>query len=442
MRAALYMRLSNDDAGKTGSDSIANQRSLLRHHASENSSLAGWDLVEFEDDGCSGTNMQRPGLDAMLAMICRGKINCVIVKDFSRLGRSYIEVSRLIEEFLPRAGVRLISLGDNYDSRNGHNGELDTALRALIYDLYSKDLSVKVKSSLQTRRQRGAHLAGPAPYGYRRVSGGGLEVDEKTAGVVRRIFDMATRGESCAEIARALNHEQTKPRGRAAFWRRSDISGILRDETYVGAAVSGKTRRPVVGGPSIKIAIKEWTVIADANPRIVSKKLFDEVNRRHSRAAGRAKHVTGDNKKILIRCANCGMALRRTGKPPMLRCETPTAQPLATCGTTTAPAQLIEQTAIEALNSIAALFAQKDAKSLGEEHKKPPKNNTADFEIYEDFKSGKLSKAKYLALKSQPGRRHNNKKPERPPHNSTTLVIDCVILHNVRRIELRLKRFA
>ena len=172
MKTAMYLRISSEDEDlRTGekdeSESISNQRSLLREYVSGHAELAGSEILEFCDDGWSGTNFERPAVKELLEQVRRGQINCVLVKDLSRFGRDYLTVGDYISRVFPFLGVRFISVNDGFDSSNPLDiDSLDTSFRTLIYDLYSRDLSRRVKSAKKARAERGAFLSPYAPYGY------------------------------------------------------------------------------------------------------------------------------------------------------------------------------------------------------------------------------------------------------------------------------------
>ena len=162
MRTAIYLRISSEDADlRTGekdeSESISNQRSLLREYVSSHADLSGSEILEFCDDGWSGTNFERPAVKELLEQVRRGQINCILVKDLSRFGRDYLTVGDYISRVFPFLGVRFISVNDGFDSSNPLDiDSLDTSFRTLIYDLYSRDLSRRVKSAKKARAERGA----------------------------------------------------------------------------------------------------------------------------------------------------------------------------------------------------------------------------------------------------------------------------------------------
>lgn len=280
MRTAIYLRISSEDADlRTGekdeSESIYNQRSLLREYVSSHADLSDSEILEFCDDGWSGTNFERPAVKELLEQVRRGQINCILVKDLSRFGRDYLTVGDYISRVFPFLGVRFISVNDGFDSSNPLDiDSLDTSFRTLIYDLYSRDLSCKVKSAKKARAERGAFLSPYAPYGYIKdpEDKNHLLVDEEAAVVIRRIFQRAADGLKAWEIAAELNGDgicspktykvnagYTRTPWRSIqeenFWTVGLITKILRYERYIGKVVYRKRIRDIVESPhTVKIS--------------------------------------------------------------------------------------------------------------------------------------------------------------------------------------------
>jgi DNA invertase Pin-like site-specific DNA recombinase len=209
---ALYIRLSAADEDKDGeSDSVVNQRDLLNHYVSSNAEFSECKILTFIDDGYTGTNFDRPAANDMLEKAKKGEVNCIIVKDFSRFGRNYIEVGDYLEQIFPFLGVRFISVNDRFDSKNntGFTAGLDVAFKTFLHSLYSKDISFKVRNGKIAKAQKGEHLCKLAPYGYQKstTEKNKLVVDEEIAPVIRHIYDLALKGMLQAEIAKQLNSE-------------------------------------------------------------------------------------------------------------------------------------------------------------------------------------------------------------------------------------------
>ena len=165
LRTALYVRLSVEDNGKEDADSLENQEALLRDYLEERPYL---ELVEvYSDNGFTGTDFERPAFIKLVEDVRKGRIDCIIVKDFSRLGRNYVETGEYLEKIFPFLGVRFISVNDGYDSASANAGELLAAsLKNLINDMYAKDISKKICSTMKDKRRRGEYIGSYAPYGY------------------------------------------------------------------------------------------------------------------------------------------------------------------------------------------------------------------------------------------------------------------------------------
>ena len=256
---AIYLRLSSEDddlkqLGKLESNSIANQRNLLRDFISRNEEWAAADVVEFCDDGWSGKNFERPGVQEMIAQARQGHIQCIIVKDLSRFGRDHLIVDNYISRVFPFLGVRFIAVNDGIDSiRPEDVDSMETSFKTLIYDYYSRDLSRKVRSAKELRAKRGDFLSPFAPFGYVKdpAKSSRLMIDPPAAEIVRYIFRMAIDGKRRVEIARTLNQEAVLTPmlyKRAAgcsrtiwpcvhednFWTALSVTKILRDEPVQG----------------------------------------------------------------------------------------------------------------------------------------------------------------------------------------------------------------
>ena len=196
-----YIRLSQADQdlmkkeNKSESESISHQKALIQNFINDSAELKDSMQYEFFDDGYSGTNFKRPSFERLLEKIKKGEINCVIVKDFSRFGRDYIELGDYLERIFPFMGVRFISINDHYDSNDykGRTSGLDVVMKNIVYDYYSKDLSMKVKTAKYQKMKQGKYLGGHVPYGLMKdpKDKHKLITDPEAAAVVREIFDMA-----------------------------------------------------------------------------------------------------------------------------------------------------------------------------------------------------------------------------------------------------------
>ena len=250
--AALYIRLSKEDENEGPSQSVQNQESLLRDFVRQHR-LQVTDT--YIDDGWSGTNFDRPNFQRMIADIEAKKVNMVITKDLSRLGRDYIMTGHYMERYFPEHRVRYISLLDGIDTGVDSTANDITPFRAIMNDMYAKDISKKIKSVKRDKQRKGLFIGGKPMYGYKMhpTERNKIIVDEDAACIVRRIFAMALSGTSCRQIARTLNAEgiptpavycgwkmgQNSP--FAGMWSSERISEMLRNETYIGNMVQGRT---------------------------------------------------------------------------------------------------------------------------------------------------------------------------------------------------------
>lgn len=206
---ALYLRLSKDDGTDSESSSIQTQKEMLTRYCREN----GFAISEiYVDDGWSGTNSNRPSFQRMLSDIEDGKINCVITKDLSRLGRNYLETGGYTEVYFPEHNVRYIAVTDGVDTAKGSTMDI-TPFKNLLNDMYAQDISKKIKSSLLIRQKQGKFIGVKAPYGYVKdpADKNHLLIDERFAPTVRYIFQMAKDGVGMVQIARRLTAEKIPP---------------------------------------------------------------------------------------------------------------------------------------------------------------------------------------------------------------------------------------
>ena len=255
------MRLSREDGDKLESDSIKNQRTLVREYAKRHELKL---IDEYIDDGYTGTNFNRPSFVRLMEDIRSGKIDCIIIKDLSRLGRNYIEMGRMISNILPSLGVRLIAINDNYDSIDDENtaNQIIVPFKNLINDAYCRDMSLKVRSQLDMKRRQGKFIGSFALYGYMKdpKDHNHLVIDETAAGIVELIFNMKMDGFSSGRIVRKLAEMEIPTplnykricgmnynsgfRSKAdAIWSITTIDRILKNEMYTGTMVQGKRRK-------------------------------------------------------------------------------------------------------------------------------------------------------------------------------------------------------
>ena len=289
---AIYLRLSVDDK-RVESMSIESQRLLLRKYAETLGDNV--EIIEYVDNGYSGTNFERPAVQQLLTDVKTYKINCILVKDFSRFGRNSIEVGYFTQQIFPLFGVRFISVSDNYDSNEhkGDTGGIAVAVKYLVNEYYSRDLSVKTKSAKYTKMRRGEYKSGNYTYGYKPGKNGEQIIDEKAAETVKMIFELTADGKSAAYISKLLfdkniptpaqykgikgNYGSRFP--NCKYWSISTINRIIVNEQYMGMFVMLKQKVQDVGSTKmIKRDESEWIKIPNHHESIVSKELFERAN--------------------------------------------------------------------------------------------------------------------------------------------------------------------
>lgn len=337
--AAIYLRLSRDDIstgkGKTESDSISSQRDMIRSYIRKQDNMEIYDI--YVDDGYSGTNFDRPEFKRMMKDIEAGNVDCVIVKDLSRLGRDYIEVGRLIQRTFPAFSVRFIALTDHFDSLTADYNEksLIVPVKNFINDSYSRDISAKVRSHQQIKREKGDFIGAFAVYGYKKCEENRnmLMPDRYAANIVRKIFAWKIEGYSNLAIAEMLDSlgilspmEYKKMQGEKfqtgfvtgvkAKWSSVAVKRILTNENYIGTLVQGKEEKVNYKvKKSVRKPEKEWTKVPKAHEAIIWQEDFEVVQdllKIDTRAGGGEKksHIyagilfCGDCMKPMIRRVN------------------------------------------------------------------------------------------------------------------------------------------
>lgn len=328
-QAGLYARLSYESSANRERGTIETQMELMKDYVDGMEDIVVKET--YFDTSFTGTTFERPGFDCMMQDIRSGVINCVIVKDLSRLGRNYVEAGTYIERVFPFLNVRFISINDDFDSfRKGT--DLTMPLKNIVNEYYAKDISRKVTSALNAARAEGKFVIRMAPYGYFKAAEDKqkLVVDPETAGHVKRIFQMFLEGKGYRAIADILNGEgipcpdrYRRERGLPAsmhqdskVWTGIVVKRILSNEYYTGDSVHRKSSGKLFEGDGQ--GMEEVYVVRNTHEAIISRKDFDEVQRMKSkkaqeynekRAEGR-KQTAGKNKfKRKIVCSDCGKTM-------------------------------------------------------------------------------------------------------------------------------------
>ena len=326
---ALYIRLSLEDS-KYDSLSIENQRMILNEFALSMPEAENAEVREFVDNGYSGTNFERPAIQELLELVRANKVDCIIVKDFSRFGRNSLETGYFIERVFPLFHTRFISVSDSFDSSRfkGDTGGMDVAFKYLINEYYSRDMSVKTRSAKYAKMERGEYQSKICPYGYQKSADGRIEPDTEPAEVVRQIFQLAADGNSAAAIARHLTAQRIPTPGEYkagrgnhthdisrthGVWNSSTILRMLDDERYTGTYVIGKKTVVEVGSNHVRQKDREkWYIIPDHHPAIVDQEIFDAAQAKLTRFKLPNKKAREYPLKGKVFCGCCRHALSRT----------------------------------------------------------------------------------------------------------------------------------
>lgn len=332
-KAAAYLRLSRDDGQYGESMSITNQKSIIRDWVADKLEI---ELVDFYvDDGFTGTNFNRPAFNELMFDIKIDRVNCVIVKDLSRLGRNSSKVSQLIDEYFPKNKIRFIAINDNLDTLGLIDENDVTGFKLVCNEFYVKDISKKVKSALRASAKKGNYVGALAPYGYKKSDDDyhKLEIDKDSAETVRKIFKDYSIGKSGREIANDLNSKKIlcpfnykrQQSGleldNTKFWTSTTVLQILHNEVYYGNLVQHKREKLSYKLDQRRLTSKEEQIICygthdpiiDADIQATVKERFEKRYRNNSR-----KRNNGNKVPVLfsglLKCFDCGSKMPATIK--------------------------------------------------------------------------------------------------------------------------------
>ena len=439
----LYERLSRDDELQGESNSISNQKQMLEDFARRNGLP---NPTHFTDDGISGTRFDRPGFLAMMEEVEAGRVEAIVIKDMSRLGRDYLKVGQVME-ILRQRGVRLIAINDGVDSLKGDDDF--TPFRNIMNEFYARDTSRKIRSVFKSKGMSGKHLTGTVIYGYlwdeKREH---WLVDEEAAEVVRRIFSLTLEGYGPYQIACKLSADRieipavhlarfnegvnrSKPVKDPCGWGSSTIVNILKKREYLGHTINFKTRKHFKDKKSHYVSEDEWTIFENTHEAIIDQQTFDLAQkirsnvRRYPNGWGEAAPLTG-----LLYCADCGgkMYVHRTNNGKRVSQYTCSNYTKVPCGTLCPTQHRINESAVltlvsDTLRAIAEYsrndrtefihtvqetqVAQQSAdiskkrRRLAAAQKRAGELEKLICKIYEDNALGKLPDARYRALDAQ-----------------------------------------
>ena len=439
----LYERLSRDDELQGESNSISNQKQMLEDFARRNGLP---NPTHFTDDGISGTRFDRPGFLAMMEEVEAGRVEAIVIKDMSRLGRDYLKVGQVME-VLRQRGVRLIAINDGVDSLKGDDDF--TPFRNIMNEFYARDTSRKIRSVFKSKGMSGKHLTGTVIYGYlwdeKREH---WLVDEEAAEVVRRIFSLTLEGYGPYQIACKLSADRieipvvhlarfnegvnrSKPVKDPYGWGSSTIVNILKKREYLGHTINFKTRKHFKDKKSHYVSEDEWTIFENTHEAIIDQQTFDLVQkirsnvRRYPNGWGEAAPLTG-----LLYCADCGgkMYVHRTNNGKRVSQYTCSNYTKVPCGTLCPTQHRINESAVltlvsDTLRAIAeysrndrtefihtvqetqvaqqSVDISKKRRRLAAAQKRAGELEKLICKIYEDNALGKLPDARYKALDAQ-----------------------------------------
>jgi len=331
-KTAVYARLSTEDLDE---DTLDNQIYLLKSFVGEKTDMVLVDI--YADNGFSGTNFERPEFTRLMNDVKTGKVNCIVVKDLSRLGRNYIETGNLIENVFPFLNVRFIAVTDNFDTNEGGGVEnMVASFKNLVNDVYAKDISRKIITAFRTKQKNGEYIGLVAPYGYLKSAENKNKfvIDEKTAPAVKKIFELYAGGYGLDRIARIMNESDydcprkyrysigiTKSdRYKNSKWGRTTINTILTNRAYIGDMVQGKVKQELCNNIVMHYTNKDdWIVVEGTHEAIIERNLFFEVQdilekKKTEQAVRRKNSKSREYKeenllKGRIKCGCCGKSM-------------------------------------------------------------------------------------------------------------------------------------
>lgn len=443
-----YNRLSKEDGDKPESDSIQNQHSINQKHLDylreQGEQIKS--VTVYSDDGYAGGSFNRPRYQDMIRDIECGKINCIIFKDNSRLGRNYPELGRLMEDYFPQKGVRVISVLNNLDSVKDPRGYCSAivSFSNIVNDDYIRQLSIKIKCTLTMKRERGEFIGNYAPFGYQKdpADRHRLVVDEEQAEIVRKIFDWYEDGMSASSIAKRLNAMQIMTPGdfkirdgcksfithdrnssKLHAWTTTTIATILKNEVYIGNMVQGKHKSVSYRSKKMMLTDEsEWTVVEGTHVPIISDEQFAII---HERFARRTRISPGKTHVYplsgLVSCGACGHRMNRVVSQgyARYRCMTRTYAP-DKCQCPSIKEEYLEELILQTLQSLisrlvdvkAVIDAARQFKTingakneymlaLNKAKREQERLQDAQFHLYDDLQSGLIPKTQYLQFQKR-----------------------------------------
>lgn len=450
---ALYIRLSKEDELKGESNSVSAQREILKEYVRQLPELIEYDT--YVDDGFSGTNFERPAFIRMINDIHAGKINCVIVKDLSRLGRNYSKTGELITDEFARLGVRFIAINNSFDSLSDGSNALTQCITVgvtnVINESYAASTSANVRGTLNLNRKQGKFIGSFASYGYKKDPDDHhkLVIDEEAATIVRMIFDKFIGGMSIIGIAKMLN-EMGIPNPSAykrlkgynykhptlsladGLWPDSSVRRILKNEMYMGNMVQGKNRKISYKIKKNKaVSEDEWFVVENTHEPIIDKSTFEKAQAMFNKGIRKPpKRNTVDLLSGLVKCADCSRGMNKKtnkhdyGTYSYYRCITNRKMKNSACSNHTIRVDKLEKAVLvylqtlisiaidldEIINKINSTPSRKKENAdlnatLSAYEKERTKYLHSMADLYPDWKAGIISTEEYTLLKEELNRK-------------------------------------
>ena len=457
-QTAGYIRLSIEDSGKTDGYSLENQEKLVRDYIADQQDMRLYRL--YIDNGATGTVFERPAFDEMMQDMKDGKINCIVVKDLSRLGRNYLEAGNYLEQIFPFFRVRFISITDGYDSNSPDvtDESLIIPLKNIINEGYAKDISLKITTSFESRKKQGQFMGRYPVYGYLKdpANKNHLIVNPETCGIVKRIFQMRDSGMALGAIASQLNAEgipsparylwikglSKEERHQDSYWDRINVKRLLTNKMYLGILVYGKERSSFAKGiKRQRVPESEWKYVPNAHEAIIDQELFDSVQKKLEDTKQNFLNMTGINEDYRpenlfrgrIHCSDCGGAMkmskfvntRKDGsidRYAVYECCRRKKLYALSCPQRSIRKAVVDKTVEEAIRFHIRTFL--DTEQIIAKLNRSPKGRAAASDIqnhirekqrriskierlstgiYEDYREGILNEEEYLAIRSRYG---------------------------------------
>lgn len=457
-QTAGYIRLSIEDSGKTDGYSLENQEKLVRDYIADQQDMRLYRL--YIDNGATGTVFERPAFDEMMQDMKDGKINCIVVKDLSRLGRNYLEAGNYLEQIFPFFRVRFISITDGYDSNSPDvtDESLIIPLKNIINEGYAKDISLKITTSFESRKKQGQFMGRYPVYGYLKdpANKNHLIINPETCGIVRRIFQMRDSGMALGAIASQLNEEgipsparylwikglSKEKRHQDSYWDRINVKRLLTNKMYLGMLVYGKERSSFAKGiKRQRVPESEWKYIPNAHEAIIDQELFDSVQKKLEDAKQNFLNTMRVNEDYRpgnlfrgkIHCSDCGRAMKMTkfvktrkdgsiDRYALYECCRRKQLYDLSCPQRSIRKAVVDKTVEEAIRfhirtfldteqviaklnrSLKGRAAASDIQNhIREKQRRISKIERLSTGIYEDYREGILNEEEYLAIRSQYG---------------------------------------